>query len=148
MFLRANTCSGSCVLKISVFKCQLLPFINTGLTITMDTWSTSQLILSQHLVDTWSIVGHVDWLRYLSTLNGMSAKISQILSKMLMKCQPRCWSSVGRGYQSRVLIDTWSEMPYVHMLWEMITMSCHQRQFIIRRLTLLKIATKPFPKGS
>ena len=59
--------------------------------ITIDTWSTSQLILSQHSVDTWSIVGHVDWLMYLSTLDGMSAKINWLL----INCWPRCWLSVN-----------------------------------------------------
>ena len=51
-------------------------------------WSTSWLLPDWYLIKVDSQAS-VEWMHWL-TLNGMSVKISQILTD----CQPRCWSSV------------------------------------------------------
>ena len=87
-------------------------------------WSTSWLLPDWNLIKVDSQAS-VEWMHWL-TLNGMSAKISQILTD----CQPRCWSSVeqvltirchwvsieyelsaNQGYWLRILVYTQLQMP-------------------------------------
>jgi len=97
--------------------------------ILIDTWLTSRAILGWHsinvsiniqsIVSIWSIVEC--WLTgmYSSTLDGMSARISQLSTN----CWPRCRSSVNQVL-SRALINTWPQRCLVYMI-----QFCHSIHF-------------------
>lgn len=109
----------SCVLKSSTVKCWSIPLIDPWLTLnwpSISTWSTSRLILDQHLnwysrdldstqstsqltvnwqsVDSWPSVDQlicIDWHRWHVYKNYLT--LNQLLTGMLIMC----WSSVKWG---------------------------------------------------
>ena len=99
------------------------------------TWVTPWLILSHYSVYTGptsqltlSTVGqyHVKCgpnHMYQSTLHSMFAKISQLSTKVMIECQPRCQSSIDRGYQSPLDCKFSRDpkiLPLSNFLWQLI----------------------------
>jgi len=137
-YIYSNQNPVSCVLKASKVECRLIPSINTP--------ATSRAILSQHWIDTWLTLDRHSiniWLtvgdswRSVNWLMCIDQHLMGCLQK-LVKCTPtvdrdvnwvlteyrrRWWSSVDRDVDQvsikswlYVWIDTWAQMPLVHMV--------------------------------
>ena len=112
---------GSCALKASVVKCQLILLITPSIDILIDILIDTRLTLSWHswtfdqqLVDSQPSVDHLICID--QKLADSQPTVNWDVNQLLLKCQPRCRWSVDRGYQSRVWIDTQPQMPLLHMI--------------------------------
>ena len=93
----------------------------------INTRSTSPLTLNQQPVDSWPSVNQLISLCINRKLVNSALTVSRDVDGMLIECQLSCRLSVdwvstecrsrfNRGYQSRVSIDTWVQMPLVHII--------------------------------
>ena len=98
-----------CVIEASAVKCQSIPSIDT----LVDAPSTLRRHLGQQSVESWLIFYHFMWVGW------HSACLSTVV-RVLTECQSRYPSSINQdvdwGYQSKVSINTRSQMSLVHMI--------------------------------